>query len=173
RRPRPAQVLDDGLAGNLGQAGRPARWDVAMSGREILSQAMAHLPALVLVYGTIFGAYWLLGLIRWPRLAQREELLDRLGSLDGGSLAASSMSGLMLISLLSLFLELLLIRWVASEIRVFAYFKSLVLIACFLGFGLGCYLCRRRVSVLPILVPLLTLVLLIRSEEHTSELQSR
>jgi SAM-dependent methyltransferase len=40
-------------------------------------------------------------------------------------------------SAVALFLELALIRWVASEIRVFAYFKSLVLVACFLGFGLG------------------------------------
>ena len=32
------------------------------------------------------------------------------------------------------------------KIRIFAYFKNFVLIACYLGFGLGCYLCRRRVS---------------------------
>src|SRR5436853_3757226 len=30
-----------------------------------------------------------------------------------------------------------MIRWISSEIRVFAYFKNFVLIACFLGFGLG------------------------------------
>jgi len=63
-------------------------------------------------------------------------------------------------SLLSLFLELLMIRWISSEIRIFAYFKNFVLMACFLGFGLGCYLSRRRVSLLPTLVPLLTLALI-------------
>src|SRR5436190_12914873 len=65
-------------------------------------------------------------------------------------------------SLLSLFLELLMIRWISSEIRVFAYFKNFVLIACFLGFGLGCYLSRRRINLLAMLVPLLSLVLLVQ-----------
>src|SRR4051794_17634829 len=46
---------------------------------------------------------------------------------------------LVLISLLALFVEMLMIRWVSSEIRIFAYFKNFVLVACFLGFGLGCY----------------------------------
>jgi spermidine synthase len=69
---------------------------------------------------------------------------------------------LALVSVLGLFLELLMIRWISSEIRVFAYFKNFVLIACFLGFGLGCYLSRRRVSLAPIVVAMLTLALLIQ-----------
>ena len=63
--------------------------------------------------------------------------------------------GLALSSLLVLYLELLLIRWISSEIRIFAYFKNFVLIACFLGFGLGCYLARRAISALALFVPLL------------------
>lgn len=43
------------------------------------------------------------------------------------------------ISALALFAELALIRYLGSEVRVFAYYKNLVLIACFLGFGLGFY----------------------------------
>ena len=52
-------------------------------------------------------------------------------------------------------------RWIASEIRVFAYFKSLALIACFLGFGLGCYLTRRRIYLLYTMVPLAAMVALV------------
>jgi hypothetical protein len=44
---------------------------------------------------------------------------------------------LFLISLLVLYAELIVIRWLASEIRVFAYFKNLPLMASFLGLGLG------------------------------------
>jgi len=44
---------------------------------------------------------------------------------------------LFLISLVSLFCELLIIRWLSTEIRVFAYFKNLPLMAAFLGLGLG------------------------------------
>ena len=45
---------------------------------------------------------------------------------------------LALISFLALFAELMVIRWLASEVRVFAYFKNLPLMAAFLGLGLGC-----------------------------------
>jgi SAM-dependent methyltransferase len=65
-------------------------------------------------------------------------------------------------SALGLFLELLLIRWVSSEIRIFAYFKNFVLIACFLGFGLGCRFCRRRINLAAMVVPLVALAILIK-----------
>jgi len=69
---------------------------------------------------------------------------------------------LALISVLGLYLELLMIRWVSSEIRIFAYFKNFVLIACFLGFGLGCYLVRRRINLLSLLAPLTTLAVIVK-----------
>jgi hypothetical protein len=56
---------------------------------------------------------------------------------------------LVLISLLNLFVEMMMIRGgVSSEVRIFAYFKTFVLVACFRSFGLGCYLCRRRIQLL-------------------------
>ncbi len=55
-----------------------------------------------------------------------------------------NLSTLFLASALTLFAELALIRWVATEIRVFAYVKNLALLLCFLGFGLGCALARQR-----------------------------
>jgi Spermine/spermidine synthase domain len=62
---------------------------------------------------------------------------------------------LFILSVLGLFLEMLMIRWISSEIRIFAYYKNFVLIACFLGFGLGCALCRRRVYPLATALPIL------------------
>ena len=41
------------------------------------------------------------------------------------------------VSFIMLFLELLLIRWIGMELQIFAYFRNLVLISCFLGIGLG------------------------------------
>jgi SAM-dependent methyltransferase len=55
-----------------------------------------------------------------------------------------NLSSLFLASVLTLFAELALIRWVATEVRVFAYVKNLALLLCFLGFGLGCALARQR-----------------------------
>ena len=56
---------------------------------------------------------------------------------------SSSTSALFLASALTLFVELALIRWVATEVRIFAYAKNLALLLCFLGFGLGCALARE------------------------------
>jgi len=70
---------------------------------------------------------------------------------------------LVLVSLLSLFLEMLMIRWVSSEVSIFAYFKNFVLVACFLGFGLGCYLCRRRVRLIALIAPLLLLTIVLKA----------
>jgi spermidine synthase len=69
---------------------------------------------------------------------------------------------LALASALSLFLEMLMIRWVSSEIPVFAYFKNVVLISSFLGFGLGYYFCRRSINLLALVFPLCLLVALLR-----------
>src|SRR3989304_3382644 len=44
---------------------------------------------------------------------------------------------LFLISSLSLFLELAVIRWISAEIRLLAYFKNLTLLAAFLGLAIG------------------------------------
>ena len=49
------------------------------------------------------------------------------------------------ISMLALFLELLLIRWVSTEIRVFAYLQNTILVVCFLGLGLGLYTARQPI----------------------------
>lgn len=75
---------------------------------------------------------------------------------------------LALVSVLSLFLEMLMIRWASSEIRVFAYFKNLVLLACFLGFGLGCYLCRRRVQLIAMLAPILVLTVILKPSPRSN-----
>ncbi|MBI5366681.1 MAG: methyltransferase domain-containing protein [Planctomycetes bacterium] len=68
-----------------------------------------------------------------------------------------------LASAAGLFLELALIRWVSCEVRVFAYFKNLVLVACFLGFGVGCLSSRRAVDFRPALAMLVALCLLVRA----------
>ena len=73
-----------------------------------------------------------------------------------------SSSQLLLASFLTLFAELAFIRWIAVEVRVFAYFKNLALLLCFVGFGLGCALARRVVRWQVALTAFLGLVLVIR-----------
>ncbi|MGB9106311.1 MAG: hypothetical protein WCC59_16265 [Terriglobales bacterium] len=57
----------------------------------------------------------------------------------------ASLVRLLLASFLVIFAELVVIRWVSVEVRVFAYFKNLALLACFLGFGMGCALALSAV----------------------------
>ena len=45
--------------------------------------------------------------------------------------------------------------------RIFAFFQNLSLIACFLGFGLGCFNTRQRGSLLPSLGAITALVVLV------------
>jgi MFS family permease len=51
--------------------------------------------------------------------------------------ASPSVSLLFLASFAALFFELAIIRYLSTEVRLFAYFKNLALIACFLGIGIG------------------------------------
>jgi SAM-dependent methyltransferase len=80
---------------------------------------------------------------------------------DLNDLGGFSYWSLIVFSILGMFFEMMMIRWVSSEIRIFAYFKNFVLVACFFGFGLGCYFSKRRVNLIALFLPLLLLCLLI------------
>jgi predicted RNA methylase len=68
---------------------------------------------------------------------------------------------LFLVSVLGLFLELMLIRWVGTEIRIFAYLQNTVLVVCFLGLGMGCLTCRKPIVMREMIWPLVLLALLL------------
>ena len=71
-----------------------------------------------------------------------------------------SLVNLALVSILTLFLELLLIRWISTEIRLFAYLQNIVLVVCFLGLGVGFFSSRRPIGWGRSIVSLLLLALL-------------
>jgi len=71
--------------------------------------------------------------------------------------AAQISMSLFAISVVGLFLELLLIRWVTTEIRIFAYLQNTVLVVCFLGLGMGCWDSRKKFVLRDLLVPLVIL----------------
>jgi len=68
--------------------------------------------------------------------------------------------GLFLISILGLFLELLFIRWIGTEIRIFAYLQNTILVACFLGLGLGMFTSSKPIEIKQSLMPMTFLLLL-------------
>jgi spermidine synthase len=76
---------------------------------------------------------------------------------------------LVLASFLTLFAELALIRWIGTEVRIFAYVKNLALLLCFLGFGLGCALARYPVRWWSAVMALLGLVMAVRVPWHAGQ----
>jgi hypothetical protein len=74
-----------------------------------------------------------------------------------------------------LFVELLLIRWIPSEVRYIGFFSNFLLMASFLGIGLGILLGRRRnldtIAIFPVLLVLI--VWLITSQEWNFQVDSR
>lgn len=73
------------------------------------------------------------------------------------------MFSLFLASVAALYAEIMLIRWISTEVRIFAYFQNLALITCFLGFGLGCYLSSHRKNTVFSLIAMTALVVLVKA----------
>ena len=66
---------------------------------------------------------------------------------------------ILLVSILGLFLELMLIRWISTEIRIFAYLQNTILIVCFFGLGFGCFTSDQPIRISHLLWPLFLIVL--------------
>lgn len=62
---------------------------------------------------------------------------------------------LFIISFVSLFFEIIFIRWTLSTIHVVGFFSNITLIACFLGLSTGCILAYKKANMLHIFLLLL------------------
>src|SRR5438552_4200493 len=98
----------------------------------------------------------------WAQLEVWGERLDSFFALKEMSSRNVAWS-LFAVSFATLYIEIMLIRWIGTEVRIFAFFQNLALIACFLGFGLGCYWSGRRKSVTMTLAAMAALILLVQA----------
>ena len=62
--------------------------------------------------------------------------------------------GIFLISILGLFLETLFIRWIGTEIRIFAHLQNTIPVVCFLGPGIGMFTSSRPMEIKQSLIPM-------------------
>lgn len=67
---------------------------------------------------------------------------------------------LFVVSFLSLFFEVLFIRWIPASVQIMAFFPNIVLMAAFLGLGVGCLLRSVAVDLRPFLIFLLLALVL-------------
>lgn len=67
---------------------------------------------------------------------------------------------ILLISALGLFLETLFIRWIGTEIRIFAFLQNTILVVCFLGLGIGMFTSSKPIDIKQSLFPISIFLLL-------------
>src|SRR6266699_1810482 len=81
---------------------------------------------------------------------------------------ADKRARIFLVSFTMLFFELLCIRWIPSYVRYLSYFNNFILLASFLGIGLGMLSARReRFWFLPFPLLLLAMVILVALNKFT------
>src|ERR1700733_5609879 len=64
---------------------------------------------------------------------------------------------IVLVTMLSLLLELVLIRWLASVFPVYSFYKNFTMLACFLGLGAGYAVAEKQPCAPALVLPMLAL----------------
>ena len=99
----------------------------------------------------------------YPRWLARplERQIGLMGSLFEAGFAASSTKEkirlIVVVTMVSLLLELVMIRWMASVFPVFSFFKNFTLLACFLGLGAGYAVAGKQPCAPALVLPMLAL----------------
>ncbi len=113
------------------------------------SSAASSLDRQAAQQGTVLGAALLaLGCVALAvgrRARQPTSTLADVAPADLDRSRLGPRAELFLVSFVALFVEVMLIRYAGSQIRVFSFYKNVPLIGCFLGLGLGCWQGRGRV----------------------------
>lgn len=99
-----------------------------------------------------------------------EQRIGEMGTLFdagfGDASAKEKIRLIVLVTMVSLLLELVMIRWLASVFPVFSFFKNFTLLACFLGLGAGYAVSEKQpcapALVLPMLASFVAVITLLR-----------
>src|SRR5438477_1090004 len=102
----------------------------------------------------------------WLRSVGAQQAAPVVGQLLVGDVRAR----IFLTSFALLFFELLCIRWIPAYVRYLSYFNNFILMASFLGMGLGILSARRRSFAFPAF-PLMALLLVVAVAAHRFDLQ--
>ena len=122
---------------------------------DILNLLMTLVRVLLGVAG-LFVIFYPAWLARWL-----ERQIDVMGSLFEAGYENSSTKEkirlIVLVTMVSLLLELVMIRWLASVFPVFSFFKNFTLLACFLGLGAGYAVAEKQPCAPALVLPMLAL----------------
>jgi len=125
-------------------------------------QTFGPLDLFMISVRVLLGAAGLFAIFYPPWLARPlERQIDTMGSLfEAGyvnSSAKEKIRLIVLVTMVSLLLELVMIRWLASVFPVFSFFKNFTLLACFLGLGAGYAVAEKKPCAPALVLPMLAL----------------
>src|SRR5882757_1702420 len=128
----------------------------------IEGEAFAATDWVLIALRVLLGAAALVMVIYPPWLAgPLERQIDQMGGLfEDQFLTASAREKIrliVLVTMVSLLLELVMIRWLASVFPVFSFFKNFTLLACFLGLGAGYAVAEKQPCAPALVLPMLAL----------------
>jgi len=117
------------------------------------------------ILAIVLGLVGLVGVLLYLLRSRLKACLNRLDLflISPEAPKTAALWSLFLVSFAALYIEIMMVRWIGTEVRIFAYFQNLALIACFLGFGLGCYSSDKRKSLLPSLGAMIALLVLVQA----------
>ena len=150
---RHRRALDVAAVGTAAWVGLLYVLGAASAGRGVPGLAIGSVLRGAGLLSVLLGGWFLLrplwlALASWAKEAAGEFTVH-----FEGVLAARPRWPILLLSFIGLYAEIMLIRWQSSLFQVFAFFKNISLLSCFLGLGLGLALKDRKSLLLP-LVPL-------------------
>jgi SAM-dependent methyltransferase/general stress protein CsbA len=89
---------------------------------------------VVLFWGFVIASY-----IERKRIGRVFAAIEERAVGAGDVIRRGGLLDLFLISFVVLFVEIMLIRYIGSQTRIFAFYKNIPLVGAFLGLGLGCF----------------------------------
>ena len=118
-----------------------------------LAAGVVRIALGLLALGVLFGWGWFAG-----PLQRQVGLMGQVFEADYANLSTKSRIRLIvLVTMLSLLLELVLIRWLASVFPVYSFYKNFTMLACFLGLGAGYAVAERQPCAPALVLPMLAL----------------
>ena len=114
---------------------------------------MLRIALGLLALGVLFRWGWFAEPLERQVRSDGRELRSRLRELS----TKTKIRSIVLVTMLSLLLELVLIRWLASVFPVYSFYKNFTMLACFLGLGAGYAVAERQPCAPALVLPMLAL----------------
>ncbi len=106
---------------------------------DVLMDVSWHGPLFIIIGGLLFWSFPLAAYSQRARIRRMAGRLEAAATADAAPARRDSLASLFVISFVVLFVETMLIRYIGSQTRIFAFYKNIALIGAFLGLGIGCF----------------------------------